>query len=218
MMSLRTVLMSRTSVTKVQPILCSHILHRFKGTKKNELTPSAASANTEIDTNVKPLGQKVKETTQTASYLGIILLGVGVTGTLFYSVFSELFSSKSPNNIYAKAAKRCIEYPQIEDKLGYPIKAYGEETRRGRRQHVSHAFYLDKEGRKHLRMKFHLKGTAHAGTVHLDMVENDSGNYEYRYLFVQVDDMFNSVVVIEDNRNKLGAKPLDSSSLDLLQF
>lgn len=41
----------------------------------------------------------------------------------------------------------------------------------GRRQHVSHAFYLDKDGHKHIRMKFHLKGTAHTGTAHLDMVE-----------------------------------------------
>lgn len=36
---------------------------------------------------------------------------------------------------------------------------------------MSHAFYMDKEGHKHIRMKFHLKGTAHTGTAHLDMVE-----------------------------------------------
>lgn len=30
---------------------------------------------------------------------------------------------------------------------------------------------MDKEGHKHIRMKFHLKGTAHTGTAHLDMVE-----------------------------------------------
>lgn len=138
---------------------------------------------------MKPLGEKVKETTKTTSYLAIILVGLGITGGLIYTVFNELFSGKSPNNIYSKAAARCIEFPQVSDKLGYPISAFGEETRRGlylisteskllfylhflgRRQHVSHGFYLDKDGHKHIRMKFHLKGTAHSGTAHLDMVE-----------------------------------------------
>lgn len=156
------------NLTKLAPLVCSHISKRFASNKQNDLTTSVKS---ELDTNVKPLGEKVKETTKTVSYLGIILLGVGVTGTLFYAVFNELFSSKSPNNVYSKAAKRCLADPRIQDKLGVPITTYGEETRRGRRQHVSHVEYMGKDGRPHLRMKFHLKGNFHSGTAHLDMVE-----------------------------------------------
>lgn len=149
-------------------LLCSYqLLSRCKSNKTNALTESTRS---ELDTNVKPLGEKVKETTKTASYLGIILLGVGVTGTLFYAVFNELFSSKSPINIYTKAVKKCLADSRVEDKLGAPITAYGEETRRGRRQHVQHVFY-EKDGRRHLRMKFYLQGTFNKGTVHLDMAE-----------------------------------------------
>lgn len=150
------------------PLLCPHLSKRLKSNKQNDL---ATSVKSELDTNVKPLGEKVKETTKTVSYLGIILLGVGVTGTLFYAVFNELFSSKSPNNVYSKAAKRCLGDPRIQDKLGVPITTYGEETRRGRRQHVSHVVYTGKDGKLHLRMKFHLKGSFHTGTAHLDMVE-----------------------------------------------
>lgn len=212
MLPLKVILNSRTHITKIRPILHTYLLQRLKSTHKNGLTPSSTSESSEIDTNVKPLGEKVKENTKTASYLGIILIGVGVAGTIFYSVFSELFSSKSPNNIYAQAAKKCINFPQVEDKLGYPITSYGEETRRGRRQHVSYAHYMDKEGKKHLRMKFHLKGTAHTGKAHLDMVERDSGDYEYRYLFVEVNDMFRSVIVIEDNRNRQETQQLDEKS------
>lgn len=153
---------------KFTPLLYQQVIKRYKGTKDSDL---ATSVKSEVDTNVKPLGEKVKETTKTASYLGIILLGVGVTGTLFYAVFNELFSSKSPNNVYSKAAKECIANTKIQDKLGLPITSYGEETRRGRRQHVSHVIYMDKQGRKHIRMKFHLKGSFHTGTAHLDMVE-----------------------------------------------
>lgn len=101
---------------------------------------------------------------------------------------------------------------------------------------MSHAFYMDKEGHKHIRMKFHLKGTAHTGTAHLDMVEvfffvhyndlnsvvtvfffkNDSGKYEYRFLFVEVDDLFKTVIIVEDNRNKLNFNhPPTTTELDL---
>lgn len=139
---------------------------------KSTQSPSAVSSKvkSEVDANVKPLGEKVKETTKTLSYLGVIALGVAVTGTLFYAVFNELFSSKSPNNVYNKAMKLCINDPRVEDKLGTPISAYGEETRRGRRQHVSHLLY-EKDGVKHLRMKFYLQGIRNKATVQLDMAE-----------------------------------------------
>lgn len=140
---------------------------RTKTTKQNFI---ATSKKSELDTDVKPLGEKVKETTKTVSYLGVILLGVAVTGTLFYAVFHELFSSKSPNSVYTKAYKKCIVDPRVEDKLGLPITGFGEESRRGRRQHVSHVVYK-KEGRKHIRMQFYLKGSFNKGTVHLEMVE-----------------------------------------------
>lgn len=138
--------------------------------KSNKTSAVTRSTRSELDINVKPLGEKVKETTKTASYLGIILIGVGVTGTLFYAVFSELFSSTSPNNVYNKAVKKCLADTRVEDKLGAPITAYGEETRRGRRQHVHHVVY-EKDGRKHLRMKFYLQGTFNKGTVQLEMAE-----------------------------------------------
>lgn len=156
------------SMWNLTPSLCQHIIRRCKSGKESRVT---TSTRTEVDTNVKPLGEKVKETSKTVSYLGVILLGVGVTGTLFYAVFNELFSSKSPNNVYSKAAKQCVNDPRVEDKLGYPIKIHGEETRRGRRQHVSHVVYMGKDGRQHLRMQFHLKGTVFSGIANLDMVE-----------------------------------------------
>lgn len=103
---------------------------RLKSTS-TKLTPSSESTSHEIDTNVKPLGEKVKETTKTTSYFAVILLGLGICGGLIYTVFNELFSSKSPNSIYSRAVTKCIEHTQVSDKLGYPISAYGEESRRG---------------------------------------------------------------------------------------
>lgn len=169
MLSTRIVVPIRANYRSILslPTICQQLI-RSKSNKDSSLT---TSRKTEVDANVKPLGEKVKETTKTVSYLGIILIGVGVTGTLFYAVFNELFSSKSPNNVYSKAAKLCVNDTRIQDKLGYPIKTYGEETRRGRRRHVSHVTYFGKDGKQHLRMKFYLKGSVFTGTAHLDVVE-----------------------------------------------
>ena len=78
----------------------------------------------------------MKENTKSAWYLSVILGGLGVTAIMFYAIFRELFSSKSPNSVYDQAVNRCMQDTRVSDCLGEPIKAYGEETRRGRRGHV----------------------------------------------------------------------------------
>jgi import inner membrane translocase subunit TIM21 len=77
-----------------------------------------------------------KENVKTASYGGVIVFGVGVTCAIFYTVFKELFSGESPNKLFQKASDQCVADPRVQDMLGEPIKAFGEETRRGRRRHV----------------------------------------------------------------------------------
>lgn len=66
----------------------------------------------------------------------VIVAGIGVTGIMFYAIFRELFSKKSANSVYSHALDRLMNDPKVIDALGLPIKAYGEETRRGRRGHV----------------------------------------------------------------------------------
>ncbi len=38
------------------------------------------------------------------------------------------------------ASEKCIAHPKVQDMLGEPIKAFGEETRRGRRRHVGSVY------------------------------------------------------------------------------
>ncbi|XP_076637520.1 mitochondrial import inner membrane translocase subunit Tim21 [Colletes latitarsis] len=142
----------------------------------------------------------VKENTKSLGYLGIIVGGIGITGLMFYVIFNELFSSKSPNNVYSKALDRCIKDSKVVDALGEPIKAYGEESRRGRRTHVSHVTFV-KDGVQHMRMKFYIQGIRRRGTVTLEVQENESGNYVYKYLYVLIDDLMRTVIKIEDNRD-----------------
>lgn len=74
---------------------------------------SRSQDRADVSTDVKPIGEKIKETTKTVSYTGVILAGVGVTGILFYYIFRELFSSNSPNSIYSVALEKCKNVSKI---------------------------------------------------------------------------------------------------------
>lgn len=139
---------------------------------KNTQESSLASARTqhEVSADVKPLGERIKENTKTASYTGVILLGIGVTGALFYTIFRELFSSTSPNSVYSSALEKCINDPRVQDSLGAPIKGYGEETSRRRRRHVAHSVF-QRDGVNHMRMQFYIQGIRNKATVHLEVKE-----------------------------------------------
>ncbi|KAF4075821.1 hypothetical protein AMELA_G00223240 [Ameiurus melas] len=146
--------------------------------------------------------QKVKQAGRDFTYLIVVLVGLGVTGGLLYVIFQELFSSSSPSKIYGKAFNKCKLHPEVIGAFGEPIKGYGETTRRGRRQQVSHIEYI-KDGQKHMRLKFYIEGSEPGlrGTVHSESQENpQSGKYEFRYIFVEVETYPRRTIVIEDNR------------------
>lgn len=131
------------------------------------ITKSTASDHSEVSTSVKPIGERIKENTKTASYMGVIAVGVAVTGIMFFAIFRELLSSESPNNIYSAALEECINDPRVQDSLGMPIKGYGEETRRRRRQHVAHSKY-ERNGVPYIRMQFYIQGIRNKATVQLE--------------------------------------------------
>ncbi|XP_006823641.1 mitochondrial import inner membrane translocase subunit Tim21-like [Saccoglossus kowalevskii] len=162
--------------------------------KRNEVAESKQSQEAQVT-----IGHRVVETSKNVSYVGIILVGVGITGLMFYTIGKELFSSNSPNTIYTNALKLCKSDQRVIDSVGVPIKAYGETTRRGWRKHVSHLEY-EKEGVGYLRMKFYIQGRFRKGTVNLEMKKSSSGVYDYRYLFVDLDGYPQQTIVIKDNR------------------
>ncbi|NXN44715.1 TIM21 translocase, partial [Rhinoptilus africanus] len=146
--------------------------------------------------------QKVKEAGRDFTYLIVVLVGIGVTGGLLYVIFKELFSSSSPSKIYGDALEKCRSHPEIIGVFGESIKGYGEATRRGRRQFVSHIEYV-KDGLKYMRLKFYIEGfeSGKRGTVHVEVKENpEKGRFEVRYIVVDVDTYPRRTIVVEDNR------------------
>ena len=144
--------------------------------------------------------EKAKENAKTASYGMVIVVGVGVTFIVLYTVLSELFSGDSPTALFQMASDKCVEHPKVQDLLGEPIKAFGEETRRGRRRHVTHLDYVDEQGKKGIRVQFYLQGLRKRGTAQIDAREGEDGKLKTRYIVVTADDLLRTSVVVEDNR------------------
>lgn len=154
-------------------------------------------------TPTSTVAQKAKQAGKDFTYLIVVLIGLGVTGGLLYVVFQELFSSSSPNKIYGKAFEKCRTHPEVIGAFGEPIKCFGKTSGRGRRQHINHFEYI-KNGLKHIRLTFYIEGSEPGlrGTVHSESKENpETGKYEFRYIFVEIDTYPKRTIVIEDNRS-----------------
>ena len=176
--------------------------------KYNEIHTSTSHNNkgkdvTEVKNNelqTETLGHKAKENVKTASYGMVIVVGVGVTCFVLYTVMKELFTGDSPTALFQMASEKCVEHPQVQDLLGEPIKAFGEETRRGRRRHVTSLEYVDENGKKGIRVQFYLQGLRKRGTAQIDAREGEDGHFKTRYIIVTADDLLRTSVVVEDNR------------------
>lgn len=90
------------------------IQQKVKPRNDSSITTSSGSDRTDVSTDVRPIGERIKENTKTASYFGVIVFGVGVTGIIAFVIFRELFSSSSPNNIYSEALKECINVSHFD--------------------------------------------------------------------------------------------------------
>ncbi|XP_037001504.2 mitochondrial import inner membrane translocase subunit Tim21 [Artibeus jamaicensis] len=173
-------------------------LQRAKEDGSKQVSVHSQRAETAVST-----AQKVREAGRDVTYLIVVLIGITVTGSLFYVIFKELFSSSSPSKIYGKALEKCRSHPEVISVFGEPVKGHGETTGRGRRQHVSFIEYV-KDGLKHIRVKFYIRGSepGKQGTVHLEVKENpESGEYEFRYIFVELEAYPKRTIIIEDNRS-----------------
>lgn len=145
------------------------------------------------------LGEKVTRAGKDATYTGIVIAGIAVTGIMFYAIGRELFSGQSPSGVYGRAFKLCRKNEQVIDALGEPIKGYGEMTSRGRRRFVKHVEY-EVNGVKHMQMQFYLEGPLNKATAHVEVQQNERRKYQFRYLYVELNSYPRRTIFVEDNR------------------
>jgi len=145
------------------------------------------------------VGAKVAQAGKDVSYFGIILIGFAITGALLWFVISELLFGFSANRVYASALKKVKASAEVVEAIGEPIMGHGETTSRGRRRHVSYQEYLV-DGENYMRVKFYLSGPKRKGTVHVDVKQGSRGNFDYRFIFVELTGSPYQTIVVLDNR------------------
>uniref|UniRef100_A0A095AMW5 Mitochondrial import inner membrane translocase subunit Tim21 n=1 Tax=Schistosoma haematobium TaxID=6185 RepID=A0A095AMW5_SCHHA len=60
----------------------------------------------------------------------------------------------------------------------------------------SYDSWHDDKGRLHMAMKFYIKGNLASGVVYLEVVENESKEFDYRYLIVETEGGFSKKQII----------------------
>ncbi|XP_015596558.1 mitochondrial import inner membrane translocase subunit Tim21 isoform X2 [Cephus cinctus] len=180
----------------------------LNGSLKNNIFQGIrCSSNKSVPTTTSKTNSKVgyidvgsvKENTKVIWYSVVILIGLGVTIVIGYTILKELFSNESPNAVYNRTLKRCLEDTTIESILGPPITAHAS-NQPGRRGRLS---YYDGDGYTGMKIQFYIKGTREKATVQADLKNGKDGVYEYIYLIVQVQNYAHNIIVLEDNRHEL---------------
>jgi len=139
----------------------------------------------------------------------IIVLAVagvaGMAGTVLFAFGKELFVGDSPQEFYRYGSDKCMNHEKVQDLLGEPIKLTSPVwVRVGRGSHirkeVEHTYYIDKSGKKGLRIQIGLIGVQRQAVAELDARENDNGKLQTRWIIVTTTDINRKSVIVEDNR------------------
>nr|CDS21967.1 hypothetical protein EgrG_000070400 [Echinococcus granulosus] len=182
----------------------SHSLRQDSSQESPKKLVPKFSADTPPPVSIKT---KVKQSASDAWYSTVIVGGIALTGFIFYVIVHELFSTKSPTRVYEEALAICISDTRLRDLLGEPITGCGESTRRGRRTQIASSEWFDSNGKKHMALRFYLKGAYASGTVHLEVYETDSKELVYRYLVVEVDGLSRRQVILRPEADTPATSP-----------
>lgn len=141
-------------------------------------------------------GEKAARTTQQTFNVGLVLLGLGLTGAVATVLWLEVFSTDSKTAIFNKAADRVRKDQQCLALLAgeglhnkKEVSAYGEPSwsRWARNRTISSRVEKDRAGVEHLHMHFYVEGPVAKGTVHVHMSRAPGErDFEYRLLALDV--------------------------------
>ena len=157
--------------------------------------------------DMSPREKTVYATKQT-SYTGLILAGMGLSATLLYMVFGELFGgmlgqSNSASGVYGRTLDLVKDNETACKLLGEPVRGYKELQRHRFKQHKMNVYTDDKTGDKMAFMRFNVAGEQLDGRVNVWLRESKDGREwqtEHVNLEVPAGGRPQVRVVIQENR------------------
>ena len=142
------------------------------------------------------LGEKAARTTQQSFNLGLVLLGAGLTATVAYVLYLEVFSTDSKTAVFNRAADRVRKDPECLKMLcgegmhtKREVEAYGEPSwsRWARNRTVASRHETDRMGVEHTHLHFYVKGSEAEGTVQVHVAKRpEDKDWHYRLLALDV--------------------------------
>lgn len=136
----------------------------------------------------------------------IIAFGAAAFGACALGAYWALFpGSASPGTIFEEAADKVKVDPEVADRLGTPIKAYGADFGggEGRRNFVQSWEVEGDDGKAAIQVKFNVQGPQGRGVVHAQAATSRSrGQFNF---IVFEDKRRRDVVYVVDNREQLKA-------------
>ncbi|KAF2705662.1 TIM21-domain-containing protein [Pleomassaria siparia CBS 279.74] len=152
-------------------------------------------------------GEKAARTTQQSLNFIVVAVGVVLTGTISYLLFTDVFSPTSKTAYFNRSHTLIRSSPAIQSLLGPSdsIRAYGESSwsRMARNRFLSANVETDKWGTEHMRFRFFVEGDLGMGTAHVHLVRRP-GDIEYVYEELSVDVKGHRRIYLESKEEKKG--------------
>lgn len=121
------------------------------------------------------------------SYSLVIFAAFAFLAFIVYQFITTLLLEPLPYQCYNAAFDRLKEDPRITVRLGGDVRAWGGGGgSRGARQQIPHTIYKTEDGVEHVRLQFHMGGSAGVALVSADMFKGADGAWQYLYLVVDV--------------------------------
>jgi hypothetical protein len=139
----------------------------------------------------------------------VIAFGAAAFGVCAFGAYWALFpGASSPGAIFEEAADKVKVDPEVADRLGTPIKAFGADFGggEGRRNFVQSWEVSGDDGSAAVQVKFNVQGPQGRGIVHAQAAANRKrGDFNF---IVFEDKRRRQLVYVLDNRAALKAKAM----------
>ncbi|ERT02606.1 import inner membrane translocase subunit tim-21, mitochondrial [Sporothrix schenckii 1099-18] len=135
--------------------------------------------------------EKTARAAQQTFNLGMVIVGVVLTGGVCYFLYTEVFSPSSKVSNFNRAVDRIRSDHRVTDLLGdgRKITAHGEETSNKwrRARPIASTERTDAQGTEHFVMHFHLDGPRANGQAYLHLTRRrGQSDFSYQYFYVDV--------------------------------
>ncbi|PSN69286.1 TIM21-domain-containing protein [Corynespora cassiicola Philippines] len=153
--------------------------------------------------------EKASRTVQQSFNLGIVLVGVVLTGAVGYFLFSDVLSPSSKTAYFNRATSAVRASPKCQQLLGEgsQIAAFGESSwsRWARNRFISSTNETDQWGTEHMKFRFYVEGPLGQGVVHAHLTKRPSQN-EFEWFLLAVDVKGHQRVYLENAEGRKDSK------------